>query len=49
MRGKAEPVAAALDRPGLPFDGDSRAVGEGWGGSHQPDAHGTHAYDPSDF
>jgi hypothetical protein len=39
----------ALHRIGLPFDERSRASVAGWAGTHEPGAHGTHAYALSDF
>ena len=42
-------LARALERVGFPFDQHSRAAVEAWAGIHQPGAHGTHAYELSDF
>ena len=44
-----EALAGALERIGLPFDQRSRASVEAWARSHEPGAHGTHAYALSDF
>jgi hypothetical protein len=49
---RTDPLAAlekGLTRIGLPFDDRSRVSVAEWAATHEPDAHGTHSYQLSDF
>jgi hypothetical protein len=49
---RTDPLKAleeGLDQIGIPFDAGSRASVAEWAGTHEPDAHGAHSYQLSDF